>query len=58
MGGYHPKYKGSKARKRKNLRADDELRKRLENISEKDMKIFDKALEKAIKSSAPKRAGA
>jgi hypothetical protein len=53
--GYHPAYKGPKARKRKNARAaDDELRKRLENVTEEDMKKFDKALEPAIQPKSKK----
>ena len=34
--------------------ADDELRKRLENVTEEDMKKFDKALEPAIQPMSKK----
>jgi hypothetical protein len=47
----------TKVRKRvseKTRAADDELRERLENVSDEDVKKFDKALEKAIRPKAEK----
>jgi hypothetical protein len=46
--------KGRKPISEKTRAADDELRKRLENVTEEDMKKFDKALEPAIEPKSKK----
>ncbi len=46
--------KGRKPVSEKTRAADDELRKRLENVTEEDMKKFDKAPEPAIQPKSKK----
>jgi len=55
-----PKRTGQPARKRyvpseKQRAADDALRKRLENVTDADMKKFDKALEGAIQKGQERK---
>jgi hypothetical protein len=44
--------KGRKPVSDKTRAADDELRKHLENVTDEDMKKFDKVLDKAIKKKS------